>query len=114
MDDLIPGLLILLSLAVAGLAVFLGAFCGVSILASMIARIIWPQSSPKLIAVLSSAILPMLSVLLFLLVISAALEPDFRGPEVIAIAIVGIVAAFSVILGWPLSYFVTQRVIRDR
>jgi hypothetical protein len=108
------GELILLFLALTGLIVVLGVFCAVSLLASVIFRSILPRCKPKLISLLGSALLPACSVLIFLLGILAALEPDFRGPEVAGIMIVGLVAAFSVMVGWPVSYFVTQRVIGNR
>jgi len=106
--------LILVFLVFAGLAIVLGMFCAVSILASLVIRSILPRCNPKQISLMSSAFLPVCSVLIALLGLGAALEPDFRGPEIIGIFIVGLVAAFSVIVGWPVSYLVTRRAIGNR
>ena len=106
--------LILVFLVLAGLAVVLGMFCAISIWASLVIRSILPRCNPKLISLMGSAFLPVCSVLIALLGFGAALEPDFRGPEIIGIFIVGSVAAFSVLVGWPVSYLVTQRAIGNR
>ena len=106
--------LILVFLVLAGLAVVLGMFCAVSILASLVIRSILPRCNPKLSSLMGSALFPVCSVMIALLGFGAALEPDFRGPEVIGIFIVGFAAAFSVIVGWPVSYLVTQRAIGNR
>ena len=114
MGELSWGIFILAGLALAGLAVVLGVYCGVALLVSAGVRSIRPQSSARWSSLLGSSLLPVLSVILFLAAFSTALEPDFRGPEVLGIAIVGMVTMFSVIVGWPVSYFVAHRVMARR
>lgn len=114
MGELTGGMVLLTGLALAGLVIVLGVFCGVALLLSAGVRRIRPQCSARRASLLGSSVLPGLSVLLFIAAFATALEPDFRGPEVLGIAIVGSVAAFSVILGWPVSYFVARRVMARR
>lgn len=114
MGEATSGIIMLSALGSVVLAIVLGVFCSVAFLVSAILRSVLPQCSARWASLLGSSFLPALSVLLFLAAFSTALEPDFRGPEVLGIAIVGIVAAFSVIVGWPVSYFVAHRVMARR
>ena len=109
MGELSWATVVLSGFALAGVAIVLGVFCGVALVISAGVRSIRPQSSARRAALLGSALLPILSVGLFLAAFSTALEPYFRGPEVLGIALVGILATFSVIVGWPVSYFVARR-----
>lgn len=114
MGELTLGIVILSTLGLLGLTLVLGVICGVALLIAAAVRSIRPRCSARRASLAGSSLLPFLSVVLFLAAFSTALEPDFRGPEVLGIAIVGIVAMFSVIVGWPVSYLVTHRVLARR
>ena len=114
MDELNWGIVILSALAIAGLAAVLGIFSCVALLVSKLVRWMRPQCSARLTALIGSSLIPVFTLLLFLFAFSTALEPDFRGPEVLGIAIVGIVAMFSLLVGWPVSYFVAHRAMARR
>ena len=114
MGELTGGIIILSGLALAGLAVVLAVFCGVALLVSSAVKSIHPQCSPLRASLLGSSFLPVLSGLLFLAAFFKMLGPGFRGPELLGIAMVGIVAMFSLLVGWPVSYFVVHRVMARR
>lgn len=108
------GIVMLGVIALVGFGLVLGLFCVAALLGAVTVRSIRPGSTARGASLVGSSLLPILSLALFFAAFSTALEPDFRGPEVLGIAIAGIAAMFSVMIGWPVSYFVTRRVMARR
>ena len=108
------GEVVLITFIVFGLAIAIAIFAGVSVLVARLSSFLFPTASKGLVSVLASGILPGLLGALFLAALGNVLDENFRGPEVLGIALVGFVAVFALFIAWPLSFWLTKKALHKK
>ncbi len=91
-----------------------GIFCAISFALGLVIQSLLPRAGRVKTAIASAGCLPLMILAGFLIVTIAALDEDFRGPEVLGLAIIGGVAAIGLIIAWPVSAWLTYRLLGRR
>lgn len=105
---------LLVVLLISGLLLTISAFTGISLLLGLAIRAIAPRINRMLLAFIASGVIPCSSALLLFGVLAATVDEEFRGPEVLGLAILFAIVAFLVVIVWSVTMFATYRFYRNR
>ena len=67
--------------------------------------------TPREILLVSTGLVPVAMLVMLGDSVLHIFTPEFRGPELLGIIIFAVGVAFMVILGWPVSYLLTRRIL---
>ncbi len=94
--------------------VIVGLFFGVAVILASLVLAAFPGWNRKWVAFMASGVLPLGCLLLFVGSLVAVVDEEFRGPEVLGLAILGIATGFAIVVAWPFGWWLTDRFLRKR